>query len=362
MKQILLLAAGVLSLTGMANAETLVWSEEFDTGSALDTTVWSYDLGDGCDAGICGWGNSEFQNYTSDPANVRVEGGQLIITALKETVNGPGDPGPDSYVFTSARIKTENKLTVQYGSIEARIQLPDLADGLWPAFWTLGNNISTVGWPACAEIDIFEMGSAAAIAEGVINRRVGSHAHWDIDGSYAGYGLTYTSATNLNDSFHTYRMEWTPTDVSTYIDGIPIWTMNLSNPGSFSGEEFHQRHFLILNLAVGGTYTGITETSSGITATFPAEYRVDWVRIYDNGYTSLGGSGVPVVLHASLTGSDVEVSFETQAGLTYDVFYKTGITDPSWTFLQDVAGDGTTKSVYDPVSSPAGFYQVEAHE
>jgi len=354
--------AAVLVLSGLAKAETLVWSEEFDSGPALETTVWSYDLGDGCAAGICGWGNNEFQEYSNDPANVKIENGHLIITALRETMNGPGDPGPDSYTFSSARIKTQNKLTVHYGSIEARIQLPDLADGLWPAFWTLGSDISSVGWPACGEIDIFEMGSAAAITEGVVNRRVGSTAHWDYNGGYAGYGLTHTSATDLNDSFHIYRMEWTPTEVSTYIDGIPIWAMNLSNPGAFGGEEFHQPHFLLLNLAVGGTYTGITEDNTDISATFPAEYRVDWIRIYDNGYTSLGGPGAPIILNASRVGPDIEISFETQVGLNYDVLHKTNLAAPSWSLLETVAGDGTTKSVYDPVSSPAGFYIVEAHQ
>jgi beta-glucanase (GH16 family) len=321
--------------------------------------VWSYDLGDGCASGICGWGNQEFQQYTSDPTNVRVESGELIITALRQTVNGPNDPGPDSYFFTSARIKTQDKLAIEYGSIEARIRLPDLADGLWPAFWTLGNNIADVGWPECGEIDIFEMGSAGAIADGAVNRRVGSHAHWDIDGDYAGYGLTYTAATELNDAYHIYRMEWTPTYVSTYIDGIWIWTMDLSNPQGFSGEEFHQPHFLILNLAVGGTYTGITEASSDITAMFPAEYRVDWIRVYDNSFTRLIGPGAPVMLSASRVGSDVELSFETQLGLNYEVLYKVNLTDSSWSLLQDVVGDGTPRSVYDPVSSPAGFYLVE---
>jgi beta-glucanase (GH16 family) len=355
----LLLMASVLFLGGTANAEVLVWSEEFETGPVLDTSVWSYDLGDGCAVGICGWGNNEFQQYTNDPANVRVEGGELIITALRQTVNGPNDPGADQYTFTSARVNTQNKLAIHFGSIEARIRLPNLADGLWPAFWTLGSNIASVGWPACGEMDIFEMGSAAAIAEGVVNRRVGSTAHWDVDGNYAGYGLTYTSATDLNNSFHIYRMEWTPTYVSTYIDGIWIWTMDISNPQSFSGEEFHQPHFLILNLAVGGDYTGITGDSSNITATFPAEYRVDWIRIYDSGFTTLVGPGAPTSLNASRVGSDVELSFETQAGLMYEVLYKTDLTEPSWNLLQDVEGDGTTKSVYDPVSSSAGFYLVE---
>ena len=158
--RILVLAAVVLFLTGTSNAETVIWSEEFNSDSALACSVWSYDTGDGCAQGICGWGNNEFQEYTSDPANVRVEGGHLVITALRQTVNGPNDPGADVYNFTSGRIKTKERLTLQYGTVEARIQLPDLADGLWPAFWTLGSDIDTVGWPACGEVDIFEMGSA----------------------------------------------------------------------------------------------------------------------------------------------------------------------------------------------------------
>jgi len=361
-ERILLLIAGALFLGGTASAETLVWSDEFETGPGLDPSVWSYDLGDGCASGICGWGNNEFQLYTNDPANVRVEGGELIITALRQTVNGPNDPGLDSYTFTSGRIKTQNRLAIQYGSIEARIQLPDLADGLWPAFWTLGSDITSVGWPACGEMDIFEMGSAGAINDGVVNRRVGSTAHWDIGGNYAGYGETYTSSTDLNDAYHIYRMEWTPTYVSTYIDGIWIWTIDISDPQGFSGEEFHRPHFLLLNLAVGGNYTGITGASSNITATFPAEYRVDWIRVFDNTFTTLVGPGAPIALSASRAGSDVELSFLTQSGLNYEVLYKTAITDPSWSLLQDVVGDGTTQSVYDPVGSAAGFYLIEAQE
>lgn len=358
-QRILLLAAGVMLLADPASAQTLLWSDEFDAGPGLDPLVWSYDLGDGCASGICGWGNQEFQVYTGDPANVRVAGGELILTALRQTVNGPSDPGPDHYTFTSARVKTQNKLAIRYGSIEARIQLPGLANGLWPALWTLGTNIGDVGWPACGEMDIFEMGSAASIADGVVNRRVGSTAHWDVNGNYASYGRTYTSPADLNDSYHVYRMEWTPTFVSTYLDGNWIWTMNLSNPQGFSGEELHQPHFLILNLAVGGSYTGITGSSSQITAPFPAEYRVDWIRVYDNSFTQLSGPGAPITLNVARAGSDVELTFATQAGLTYEALYKAALSDPSWSLLRDVAGDGTTKSVFDPVGSPAGFYRVE---
>jgi beta-glucanase (GH16 family) len=173
--------------------------------------------------------------------------------------------------------------------------------------------------------------------------------------------LTYTSATDLNDSFHIYRMEWTPTYISTYIDGIWIWTMDISNPESFDGEEFHQPHFLLLNLAVGGTYTGITEVSSDITAAFPAEYRVDWIRIYDNGFTNLGGIGSLLDLRLSPTDSDVQISFQTQVGVSYDVLYKTSLSDSSWTLLESVAGDGTIMSVYDPLGSPASFYRVDPY-
>ena len=283
-RQVLLLAVGWLLLSSPAFAQTLLWQEEFNSGSTLNPDIWSYELGDGSSIGIPGWGNNEYQLYTSDPANVRVEGGHLVITAL--------DTGG---TYTSARVKTQDKITIQYGTIEARIQLPDLGNGLWPAFWTLGNNWNNpTPWPHCGELDILEMGSAGAIAAGVVNRRVGSAAHWsNASGFYSFYGLDYTSPTNLNDSFHIYRMEWDPQYIRTYVDGNLIWEFLIdlgTAPPDFGGEEFHQPHFLILNMAVGGNYTGITG-GAPITATLPAEYRVDWIRVYDNGDTLMGGSG-----------------------------------------------------------------------
>lgn len=267
-----------LALAPTSSSAQPVWAEEFDTGTAPNPAVWSHDLGAG------GWGNAELQTYTSDSANVRVEGGYLRITAREQLLKG----GRKSY--TSARIKTQDKFTFQYGTVEARILVPNLANGLWPAFWTLGNNFSSVGWPDCGEIDIVEMGSAAAISAGVVNRRVGSTAHWDYLNSHAEYGLTYDSPTNLNGTWHVYRMEWTPTMISTYIDNTWIWSIDISNPAGFSGEEFHQPHFFILNLAVGGTFTGIT-LAQNITAPFPAEMLVDYIRVYDNGFTIIGGGG-----------------------------------------------------------------------
>jgi beta-glucanase (GH16 family) len=258
----------------------LVWSDEFDTGTALDPAVWSYDLGDS------GWGNQELQEYTSAAENVRLENGNLVITVKK---SGSGDEGTR---FTSARVRTQDKVTFKYGRIEARIKMPDLADGLWPAFWTLGNNFSTVGWPSCGELDIVEMGNGDAISAGMVNQRVGSTAHWDNNGSYAGYGRFLNTAEDLNDDYHIFSMDWTPETVTTYIDGKQIWQMRIKLDQCASCDEFHKPHFAILNVAVGGTYTGLLSPGQ-ITAETPAEMLVDYVRVYDNGFTELGGSYEP---------------------------------------------------------------------
>ena len=254
--------------------DTLLWSEEFDGTGAPDPVVWTNDLGD---LGV----NNELQIYTDDPLNVRVAGGNLVIQARREADGR----------FTSGRIKTKDKVMFQYGTVEARIRIPDLANGLWPAFWTLGNDISSVGWPRCGEIDILEMGAGDAIADGVVNRRVYSTAHWDFNGNHASYGQNLTDAAELDEDFHVYRLEWTPTAIRTFLDGQQVWVMDISNQDAMSGHEFHAPHFLIINLAVGGWFPGITNPS-GITASLPAAYLVDYVRIYDNGHTILSGPGV----------------------------------------------------------------------
>lgn len=267
----------------------LIWSDEFDSGTALNEDVWSYDLGDS------GWGNQELQNYTKDAENVRIEDGNLVIN-IRSTGEGA------SRQFTSARVRTQDKLTFQYGRIEARIKMPNLANGLWPAFWTLGNNFSDVGWPMCGELDIVEMGSRDAINVGLINQRVGSTAHWDNDGGYATYGQHLDTGANLNDDYHIFSMDWTPERVTTYIDGRQIWTMLIRQDICNSCSEFHQPHFMILNVAVGGTYTGIFGPE-GISAATPAEMLVDYVRVYDNGHTILGGTSLPEVPGLAYIGS-----------------------------------------------------------
>ena len=245
--------------------DTLVWSEEFDSGDAPDPAVWSYDLG------ASGWGNRELQEYTDDAQNAFIENGQLVIRVLEQDSGAP---------YTSARIRTQDKVMVRYGTIEARVKVPDLADGLWPAFWTLGNNFSEVGWPACGELDILEMGHTSAIRDNVVNQRVGSAAHWENNDNYATYGLFFDSPQRLDDDFHLFRMEWTPDLVRTFVDDNKIWEMRIDSASCSDCTEFHEPHFMILNLAVGGNYTGILN-EAGITASLPAEMHIDYVRVYE---------------------------------------------------------------------------------
>ncbi|MEJ2401227.1 MAG: glycoside hydrolase family 16 protein [Xanthomonadales bacterium] len=272
----LLFSLSVLLVSSRVHAqETLLWSDEFDSGEVPNTEVWSYDLG------ANGWGNRELQEYTDSADNAFIENGHLVIRAIAQASGAP---------FTSARIRTQDKVMFRYGTIEARIQVPDLADGLWPAFWTLGNNFSEVGWPACGELDILEMGHTSAIRDGVVNQRVGSAAHWENNDNYATYARFFDSTERLDGAFHLYRLEWTPDFVRTFVDGNLVWEMAIDDASCTDCSEFHAPHFIIMNLAVGGNYTGIL-SESGITAPLPAELRVDYVRVYDNGYTELSGPG-----------------------------------------------------------------------
>ena len=298
--------------------ETLLWSEEFNGTGAPDPDVWTPAIGN---LGV----NNELQVYTNQPQNLRVAGGNLVIHARRES-NGQ---------FTSGRIRTENKVMFQYGTVEGRIKIPDLADGLWPAFWTLGNDISSVGWPRCGEIDILEMGAGDAIAANQVNRRVYSTAHWDFFGDYASYGQQRTVGENLNDDFHVYRLEWTPTALRTFIDGQQVWVMDISDRDSMSGHEFHAPHFLVINLAVGGWFPGITNPNL-ISATLPAAYLVDYVRIYDNGHTILSGPGVDPdpECPGEVTGDDIVNAADL--GILLAVWNSDGKSRPE----ADINGDG----------------------
>ena len=248
---------------------SLLWSDEFE-GTTLNTRNWSAETG----TGAGGWGNAELQYYTARPENVKVEGGHLVITARKE--NYSGSPA------TSARLVTMNKFSFKYGYVVASIKLPKTADGLWPAFWMMGNDFSSVGWPKCGEIDIMEMGHSTGIANGTQDRTLNGACHWG--DSYADHR---TYGYSLQDGqFHTYTCIWDEEFVRMYVDlethpgAAPYFEMRiLDNMGG--SNCFRKENFLLLNLAVGGNFPGIHHID-GVTALAPAgaSMVVDYVRVF----------------------------------------------------------------------------------
>lgn len=246
----------------------LVWEENFD-GTSLDASIWNIEQ----EEGVWNTGsNQELQHYTSDNVTVGSdEDGNncLIITAKDEDYDG--------YSFTSGRINTSGKFAFRYGKIEARIKLPDLADGLWPAFWLLGN--TTDVWPACGEVDIMEAGHADGIEAGTQNTLFGGALHWEYEDDYAGYGTTAESSTALNSDYHTFTMEWSDTNISMYLDDSSTAYYSMDVDGDDAEEFRDYSMYIVVNLAVGGMYPGIYDDAS-ISAPMPAELLVDYIKVY----------------------------------------------------------------------------------
>lgn len=264
------------AIPNVVQAQTPIWSEEFD-GPTIDRNSWTYDVGGS------GFGNAELEYYTARPENAFIENGVLVIKAIRENYEGKQ--------FTSARLKTHGRFAFKYGTLEARIKVPNLQNGLWPAFWLLGRNIGQNTWPSCGEVDILEMGDSAAIAAGTVNRKVSAAAHWDFMGSYAGFSGNTTSPTGLNGAFHVYSVSWTPSLISVSLDGVQFWAIDISTIQANSLEEFHRPFFILVNLAVGGiNFVQITDPAQ-ITAPFPARLEVDWIRLYGNAFTELYHGG-----------------------------------------------------------------------
>jgi len=265
-------AADRLPLYMDAAGYEMVWHDEFD-GDSLDRTVWNVEVnGSGC-------GNHELQHYVDAPGAVDVAGGCLVLTACRRSYGG-------SHRFTSGRVNTHGKMTFTYGIVEASIRLPATADGLWPAFWMMGDDISTAGWPACGEIDILEMGHADGIAAGAQDRLFNGALHYGSDSQdhrqQVGVG---ESPYSLQDGrFHRFYVVWTPSVIRMYVDDVaePYFSVDISGPGA--GSYFHKPNFLLLNLAVGGDFPGIhtpeAVTALGADEGSSAKMEIDYVRVY----------------------------------------------------------------------------------
>jgi beta-glucanase (GH16 family) len=223
----------------------LIWSDEFN-GSSVDGSKWNIDVGN---PGV----NNEKEYYQA--ANVTESGGNLVITAKQQSVGGQP--------YTSAKLNTSGKLSVQYGRIEARIQLP-MVTGTWPAFWMLGNNIGTVGWPNCGEIDIMEHVNTTNTILGTM--------HWNGGNGHVQYG---SSTTTSPGSFHIYAVQWDSNSINWYVDNTLYATGNIANNINNTG-AFQLPFYVILNLAIGGDLPGNTIDNSSL----PTNMLVDYVRVY----------------------------------------------------------------------------------
>jgi beta-glucanase (GH16 family) len=255
----------------------VIWEDTFSDPN-LNTRIWTPE-----DGGH-GWGNGELQYYTNridaaSGANAYIENGNLVIEARRE------EYGPKQ--FTSARLSTQGALTYKYGTLEARIKSPDLANGLWPAFWLLGANIDSVGWPACGELDIMEMGAADSIKEGTVNRKVSAAAHWESDGKNADYSKSTLTETAVCTDYHVFKLEWTPVRIAAFVDDIAFWEFDISGSEKSDLEEYHKPMFIIFNLAVGGWNYVETTDPKEITASMPAKMYVDWIRLTANKWTEV---------------------------------------------------------------------------
>lgn len=242
----LLVLALILLIPPPAQAEyRLVWGDEFNYSGSPDPEKWSFEGGM--------LRSEEEQYYTSRLENANVDGNNLIISARNEAYGGAN--------YTSASLLTRGKETFTFGKIEIRAKLP-IAGGSWPAFWTTGDNYSTVGWPACGEIDIFEF-----IGDGSVSGDIHAHVHYDSGGHVSGGDSTYVKDVSL---FHIYAIEWDTDKIIFSVDDFVYYTFFIG-----AEDEFRAPHILRLNLALGGTWGGVIDYSIPV-----REYVVDYVRAY----------------------------------------------------------------------------------
>ncbi|GAA0894773.1 hypothetical protein GCM10009122_44540 [Fulvivirga kasyanovii] len=278
---ILVIAGLLLGHLGLAQNWQLVWQDEFTNGISSD---WVFEIGNGSS----GWGNNELQYYRRE--NATVQNGQLVITAKRENFGG--------FNYTSARMKTQGRKSFRYGKIEARIAIPSSL-GLWPAFWMLGNNITSVGWPACGEIDIMEHVNTSPDVHGTI--------HWqDHNGNYASYGgHTATNVTN----YHVYSIEWNENSIKWFVDGQQYHIVDISN-GVNGTSEFHNEYFILLNMAVGGNWPGFNVDNNAL----PASMYVDYVRVYQGGGSNNFSVFREAEQYSSMSGVQTEATSDAGGG------------------------------------------------
>src|SRR5215469_15018230 len=270
---VLLLSSGLQVSSAQQNDEkapvpsppgwVLTWNDEFDgpNGSAPDPGKWTVETGGN------GWGNNELEYYTTSSENLRLENGNLIIQAIKEKHVGADGVQRE---YTSGRLKTEGKFSQQYGRFEARIKIPR-GQGIWPAFWMMGDDLGKLGWPKCGEIDIMEnIGKEPALVHGTI--------HGPGYSGDKGIGSSFSLPDNSRfaDDFHIYAVEWEPKAIRFYVDDHLYATRTPTEIPQGTKWAYDHPFFILLNVAVGGGWPGNPDATSQ----FPQTMLVDYVRVY----------------------------------------------------------------------------------
>lgn len=274
--------------SGETDGYHIVWQDLFD-GTELNPLRWDMEVNG------TGGGNHELQYYTDRSENVRLGddgngNGCLIITARRENYSGRN--------FTSGRINSKNRIAFTHGKLEASIKLPSTANGLWPAFWMMGNDYDQVGWPKCGETDILEMGNSNGIQSGTQARYFNGACHWGQGWPAASYAKSTTKTYSLQDGeFHLFTLIWDENAIVMYVDldkapkQNPYYKLDCpaNEPDNVwsAGNYFHKPNFILFNLAVGGDFTGIHDAGS-ITAlneenNNEASMYVNYVKIYQKG-------------------------------------------------------------------------------
>jgi beta-glucanase (GH16 family) len=242
---------------GALAGRTITWRDEFDgpSGQSPDPSRWTIEEGGD------GFGNNELEFMTARPSNVSLDGeGHLAVTARQESYQGHG--------YTSGRLNTLTHFTQQYGRFEARIQMPT-GQGMWPAFWMLGDDIGTTGWPGCGEIDIVELrGQQPAVVHGTVHGP-----------GYSGGGAISAARSvtgGVTGGFHVYSVEWSPGRAVIAVDDQPYFTVTPGQLPAGARWVFDHPFGVIFDLAVGGNFVGAPDGSTR----FPQTMLVDWVRVY----------------------------------------------------------------------------------
>lgn len=246
----------------------LSWSDEFDgaDGAPPDPAKWTALIGGD------GWGNAEREYYTAESANVHQQGGSLIITASAEGIEGK-TCWYGACTHTSARLESKGKFEQKYGRIEARIQVPR-GQGLWSAFWMLGGNVDTVPWPACGEIDIMEnVGMEPRLVHGSL------HGPGYSGGAALTQKYALTSGVAFAADYHLYAVEWDSAGARFYVDETLYETRTPADAPAGATWAYDHPFYVLLNLAVGGTWPGDPDQ----TTAFPAAMKIDYVRAYTPG-------------------------------------------------------------------------------